>query len=272
MKRSRDSSETLDLVERVKALFARNRPSPDEEAPSSERPRSRRLQLLAAGAVITVPALVASFVAGTGSEPPPAKVTQVLESIGDPPRDRSKAPRGRSDAPVARSVASKTVGITFERGDRVPIGYIKIPAVDLETKFFDGVTDGAVKRGPGHWPGTPWPGESGNTVFAGHRTTYTRPFADLDLLKEGQRVVAQVRNGPRTTYRVFRTTVVPEAEYADFVLQQPQDKHARMITLFACTPKGFRTHRIVVQAKATPVADQSKSKASHKEEGAMADS
>ena len=144
------------------------------------------------------------------------------------------------------------VGITFERGSRVPIGYIEIPAIGLETKFFEGVIDEAVERGPGHWPGTPWPGEVGNAVFAGHRTTYTKPFEDLDLLKKGQLVRAQVRNGPRTTYEVFRTTVVPEAKYADFVLKQPRNKNARMITLFACTPKGFRTHRIVVQAKAVP--------------------
>ena len=208
---------------------------------------------MAAGVVITVPAIIASILVGSdGGTATQPRVTQVLESISDRPREPATAKRKPTDAPVDAASAKKTGSITFKRGSRVPVGYIEIPAIGVETRFFDGVVDEAVKRGPGHWPGTPWPGETGNAVFAGHRTTFTKPFADLDLLKKGQIVRAQVRNGPRTTYKVFRKIVVPEAKYAAFVLRQPKKNNIRMITLFACTPKGFRTHRIVVQAKAVP--------------------
>ena len=210
---------------------------------------------MSVAAVIILPAVAAFVITGAEkSSPATPKVTRVLESVSEsPPRTKKREP---NDAPVAAAIGGKNVEISFARGSRVPVGHIEIPAIDLDTRFYDGVVDQAVELGPGHWPGTPWPGDIGNSVFAGHRTTYTRPFADLDQLREGQRVVAQVRNGPPTTYRIFRVKVVPEAEYVDFVLEQPKDKRVRMITLFACTPKGFRTHRIVVQAKANPAGGE----------------
>lgn len=136
-----------------------------------------------------------------------------------------------------------------------PIGRIQIPAIDVNERYRRGVYDEPLQKGPGHWPGTPLPGASGNSVLSGHRTTYTQPFADLDLLERGDRVVTTLGGKHRTAYRVTKTTVVPESNYVKFVLRQPQARRARMITMFACTPKGYRTHRIVVQAKATRPSD-----------------
>ena len=242
-----------DLVARVARRFGRKRTSEEGDVPTRRRARATRV--VAASAVMVVPALAALLLTGpdatTSARP---EVTRILESTSDAPAPPTMARRAAPDAPVARAAGTRKLAIAFERDARVPLGDIEIPAIGLETAFYDGVVDESVERGPGHWPGTPWPGETGNSVFAGHRTTYTRPFADLDLLNPGQRVRVRVRNGPTTTYRVFRTTVVPEAEYVDFVLQQPRNETTRMITLFACTPKGSRTHRIVVQAKAVPMA------------------
>lgn len=210
-------------------------------------PRSLRTQLLATAVVVIVPALIAVFLTRSEASDQPARVTTVLQGLSE----RGSAP---ADSPVAAAdQGGKSVAIEFERGRRVPLGVMEIPSIDLRTKFYDGVVDEAVELGPGHWPGTPWPGQAGNSVFAGHRTTYTHPFADLDLLDRGARVRVAMRNGRPTTYRVFSTTVVSEAEYANVVLEQPRDKTARTITLFACTPKGSRSHRIIVQARATPV-------------------
>lgn len=205
------------------------------------------LRIATAAAVIFIPALVALFL--SRSEPPSPRVSEILSS------DRATEEEGsdRSDSPVAGSkVASRKISIAFRRGSRASLGTIEIPAIDLRTRFFDGVTDDAVEAGPGHWPGTPWPGQPGNSVFAGHRTTFTRPFEDLDLLERGDRIRAGLRNERATVYRVFKTTVVPEERYVRFVLKQPRNERVRLITVFACTPKGQRTHRIVVQAKATP--------------------
>lgn len=216
-----------------------------------KRPRVRHL---GAAAVMIVPALLAFFLTRSeASDVRPAKVTRVLEAMaGASPAEARREPAVSPDSPVAGATSGgRRLAIDFDRGRRVSLGRMTIPSVGLDTGFYEGVVDEAVKRGPGHWPGTPWPGERGNSVFAGHRTTYTRPFADLDRVRPGARINVRMRNGGLTTYRVFKTSIVPEADYAAFVLRQPADPNARTITVFACTPKGSRSHRIVVQARAT---------------------
>ena len=156
------------------------------------------------------------------------------------------------DDPVAGSSSRLRSLFVNDKRKGGPIGRIQIPAIDVNERYRRGVYDEPLRKGPGHWPGTPLPGAPGNSVLSGHRTTYTKPFADLDLLDRGDRVVTTLGGKHRTTYRVTKTTVVPESKYVKFVLRQPQARRARMITMFACTPKGYRTHRIVVQAKARP--------------------
>ncbi len=131
----------------------------------------------------------------------------------------------------------------------VPLGRIMIPSLDVRAKFRLGVHDRIVRLGPGLWPGSPYPGVQGNSVLAGHRTSYTHPFADLDLLRRGDVIRTRARGGRLTVFSVFKIATVPEASYREFVLRQPRRPEARVITLFACTPKGMRTHRIVVQAR-----------------------
>lgn len=183
------------------------------------------------------------------------KVSRILQAVGSGDLRGDSPTKGLAVAPEkaaqARTKNFQNISFNATRGVRKPIGWMKIPAVGLKVKYYEGVFDGVVKLGPGHWPGTPLPGGAGNSVFAGHRTTHTAPFADLDVLSHGDKITTKLGGRGRTTYRVFRTAVVPESEYVDFVLKQPKNKRARMLTLLACTPKGFRTHRIVVQALAT---------------------
>jgi sortase A len=200
-----------------------------------------------------LPALIAIFFTRSEASDRTAQVTEVIRALSD---DSQSLPQPDSPVTGARQ-GGKSLAIDFERGSRASLGWMEIPAIGLSTKFYDGVGEEAVELGPGHWPGTPWPGQPGNAVFAGHRTTYTHPFGDLDLLEPRARVRIAMRNGRPTTYRVFRTIVVAEAEYADVVLEQPRGKAVRTVTLFACTPKGSRSHRIIVQARATPAGERS---------------
>ncbi|CAN5740036.1 hypothetical protein BH24ACT14_BH24ACT14_13430 [soil metagenome] len=156
------------------------------------------------------------------------------------------------DDPVADSSSRLRRFFVNDKRKGGPIGRIQIPAIDVNERYRRGVYDEVLQKGPGHWPGTPLPGAPGNSVLSGHRTTYTYPFADLDRLEPGDRVVTTLGGEHRTSYRVTKTTVVPESKYVQFVLRQPEARRARTITMFACTPKGYRSHRIVVQAKAQP--------------------
>nr|MDT0667201.1 sortase [Micromonospora sp. DSM 115978] len=58
----------------------------------------------------------------------------------------------------------------------------------------EGVTVEALELGPGHYPGTALPGEIGNFVVSGHRTTYGAPFSRLDELDAGDPVVVEARD------------------------------------------------------------------------------
>src|SRR3954452_13428246 len=62
-------------------------------------------------------------------------------------------------------------------------GLITIPSVLETMAFVEGTSRDDLKKGPGHYPGTPLPGTLGNAAIAGHRTTYLHPFWGLDTLK-----------------------------------------------------------------------------------------
>jgi len=200
----------------------------------------------------------ASIPGGNDASPGPAgssrqpRVQRVLDDL------RKEEDGQASDAPVKRSDTKVKLRKPFavRDGNYSPLGAMRIPAIELKTKFYSGVVDDVVENGAGHWPGTPLPGNAGNSVFAGHRTAFTAPFADLDLLRPGNKITTKVGRNTAVVYRVFRTTVVPESEYVKSVLKQPRKKRARILTLFACTPKGQRTHRIVVSARARKAPDK----------------
>lgn len=135
-------------------------------------------------------------------------------------------------------------------GEYTPLGRISSPGIGLDAEYAAGVHPSVLDRGPGHWPGTAAPGQAGNAVISGHRTTQTRPFRDLDVLVPGDPVTVAASGTAPVTYRVTETAIVSEAEYTEFVLRPPADAAARQLTLFACHPKGERTQRIVVRAVA----------------------
>ena len=134
--------------------------------------------------------------------------------------------------------------------DKNQIGQIEIPALRISERFYEGVALQTLNNGPGHWPGSAMPGQTGNTVVAGHRVSHTHPFRDLDQLKPGDQVVFTTSQG-RNVYVVDRTQIVtPDALW---IVKQTRDKTA---TLFACHPKGSTTHRIVVFLKYAPELSQ----------------
>lgn len=119
-------------------------------------------------------------------------------------------------------------------------GQLEIPAIGLSQPLFEGVTLTAIDRGPSHWPGTAMPGELGNVVVAGHRTTVTRPFFDLDLLQPGDELIFTMLDGERHVYRLDRLEIVDES-----ALHIVDQSYGYRATLFACHPKGSARQRIV---------------------------
>jgi LPXTG-site transpeptidase (sortase) family protein len=126
---------------------------------------------------------------------------------------------------------------------QVVLGHLSIPKLGVEADLQEGVTLTAINRGPGHWPGTAGPGELGNMVVAGHRTTYSKPFNRLDELAAGDRVIFTTVQGT-FTYEVRGTIIVPAAN-----IGIGAQSYAHTATLFACHPKGSAAQRIVTKLR-----------------------
>lgn len=99
-----------------------------------------------------------------------------------------------------------------------------------------------LKRGPGHFPDRPLPGQLGNSAIAGHRTTYGAPFFDVDDLQPGDEIVATTLSG-RFTYRVTEQRIVASNEYWVVATTDPTKA---TLTLISCDPKYTAQKRIVI--------------------------
>ena len=78
-----------------------------------------------------------------------------------------------SDPPATRAPSyTNREGVWVKPGQErhVPLGRISIPAIDIDAPYRLGAHDDIIQLGPGLWPATPFPGERGNAVLAGHRT------------------------------------------------------------------------------------------------------
>jgi sortase A len=121
------------------------------------------------------------------------------------------------------------------------VAQIDIPAIGLDTDIHSGMTLTALNRGPSWWPGTALPGQLGNVVIGGHRTTYSKPFRDLDQLQPGDQVFMTTSAG-QYTYVVVGTEIVEPTD-----VQIADQTMAYTATLFACHPPGSAAYRIVAK-------------------------
>lgn len=171
----------------------------------------------------------------TRSAPPDAKIADA----GDP-----------SDVATALAkVDPATAPTTPAPPEGEPVGIIEIPRIGLARVIVQGVAKADLKKGPGHYPGTPLPGQAGNAGIAGHRTTYGAPFNRIDELRPGDEVIISTPQG-RFVYKVIPA---PGSDMAWFTVDPKDgsvlaDKGDNRVTLTACHPKYSAKQRIIVSA------------------------
>ncbi|MGC4938739.1 class E sortase [Kribbella sp. DT2] len=134
-------------------------------------------------------------------------------------------------------------------GEQLRLGRLQIPKLKVDQVLNNGVDEPALVKGVGHWPGTPLPGAAGNSVISGHRSTNGKPFLYLDRLRPGDPIKVTV-GAKSTTYKVSKTTIVPQETYVSFILRKPAKADDKVLTLFACNPITAHYQRIVVEARA----------------------
>jgi sortase A len=124
-----------------------------------------------------------------------------------------------------------------------PFGRIEIPAIGLDAIVVEGTGAADLRKGPGHYPETTFPGLGGTVAIAGHRTTYGAPFGDVDQLHRGEEIVLEMPYG-RFTYAVERTRIVsPDAVWVI------RDQGFERLVLSACHPRFSAAKRIIVFAR-----------------------
>jgi sortase A len=120
---------------------------------------------------------------------------------------------------------------------------IRVPKLRLDAVVFEGVTRDTLTQGPGHMPGTPLPGQPGNAVISGHRTTYGRPFFDFDLLEPGDRIEVETSIGIHV-YEVRESLIVAPTD-----VWVTDDKAGGWLTLTTCNPKFSARERLIITAE-----------------------
>jgi sortase A len=132
--------------------------------------------------------------------------------------------------------------------DGKPLAVLTIPRLSDSWVVVEGVTLNDLALGPGHYPGTAMPGKVGNFAVAGHRATHDQPFAFLDQVRVGDRLIVRVATRV-FVYRVTRTyiTVPTAVNVLDPVPGRPGVKPTqRRITLTTCNPRWGHTSRLIV--------------------------
>jgi len=123
------------------------------------------------------------------------------------------------------------------------IAEIRIPSIGVSEYVVEGTDVDSLRKGPGHYPDTPLPGDSGTTAIAGHRTTYGAPFRHIDDVQRGQPITIDMPDG-RFVYRVQQTKIVDDQDLS--VLDRVG--YQRLV-LSACHPLYSAAQRIIVFAR-----------------------
>jgi sortase A len=197
--------------------------------------------------LITAGVLVLLFVVyqlwGTGIQEARAQnsledqFAEVLQNAG------SDAP-GATDATTPSTTAPPvTTAPPPAPPDGDAAAHIAIPKIGLDKIVVEGVSVADLKRGPGHYPGSPMPGQPGNAAIAGHRTTYGAPFNRIDELNPGDEILVTTLQGS------FRYEVTDQQIVTPDQVEVLNDFGDNRLTLTACHPKLSARQRIVVIAK-----------------------
>ena len=123
---------------------------------------------------------------------------------------------------------------------------IRIPTIDRLKDGWtvvEGVKLRQLRKGAGHMPWTPHPGQRGNAVISGHRTTHGAPFHEFDELEPGDKIEVETVVGVHV-YEVREVRIVkPSALW----VTNPRD--GAWLTLTTCHPKFSARQRLIVFAE-----------------------
>jgi sortase A len=122
------------------------------------------------------------------------------------------------------------------------VAIMEIPRFSSQAVVVEGVRPVDLQHGPGHDPGTPLPGQVGDAVLLGHRTTYGGPFRHIASLERGDTIIVFTTQGrfQYTVLQVRRTSGRPTVATTSEV---------GYLTLITSDPAYFPTGQVQVLAQ-----------------------
>jgi sortase A len=157
---------------------------------------------------------------------------------------RHEATTTTTAATVPSAPSTTTTTLPPPGGDAIAI--LRIPKIGVNSAVVQGIERPDLRKGPGHYPLTPMPGQLGNAAIAGHRTTYGAPFYRLDELTKGDDISIRTTAGTYH-YSVTGQLIVPPSDVS--VLDPTPDA---TLTLTTCNPRYSARQRLVVHATLVP--------------------
>lgn len=159
--------------------------------------------------------------------------------------DRYAIPPTAVSSPTDRSEAVREAARRLRKASEEgeAIGRLVAPRLDLDMVLVNGTDVASLKRGPGRDRRTFMPGEGELVYIAGHRTTYGAPFAHIDRMSRGDRVMLEMPY-VEAVYRVTGHVIVPSDD-----IGRLESKGIEQIALQACHPRFSASERYIVYAK-----------------------
>jgi sortase A len=219
------------------------------------RSRARRVVRLVSNVLIVagLVALVWSFAVWRWGDPVSALYTSwqqrhlagdYSESVRAFERSAPKvvqAARAPSATPAEIERAAKLFHRKLTPG--TAIGKIRVPELGLKMVLVAGTDSTSLRKGPGWDARTFLPGEGELVYVAGHRTTFKAPFAHIDRLEAGDRVMLDLPYGT-FMYRVTRSVIVPATD-----IRRLESQGREEVALQACHPRFSAKERYIVYAR-----------------------
>jgi LPXTG-site transpeptidase (sortase) family protein len=129
------------------------------------------------------------------------------------------------------------------------LGRMVFPRAGIDVQFVEGSGIEDLKKGPGHYPGLPLPGEIGNAGIACHRTTFGAPCFNLNLAQVGDPLFFETAYG-RFRYEVTGLSIVIPKD-TKVLAPTPGES---VLTITTCHPQYTAKQRLVLRAKLVTTA------------------
>lgn len=166
-------------------------------------------------------------------------------AVGAYQADMARAAWSQSEARAAVALA-RSMALHHGRRETLvagaPMARVVIPRIGLDAIVLEGVDGDELNAGPGHLPGSAYPGEQGNSVISAHRD---RHFSHLDALDVGDTVITE--SGTHvTTWEIVAKRVVDKNDRALF---RTRDATLTLTTCWPIRYVGPAPERLILTAK-----------------------